>query len=485
MKIKNIIPYVILLNRTSLANIILPSGKEVPKSLLHYFSCQTGNTVCINGNGRSCHYEYISYCESPDIQIEKISKDFDIGNFPPSDFCKLINESCQYINIYVPEISDNDVYDLDQYLSCGYNDSICQYGNYNGCKKVLDKCWGKYPVKDCRNLSETCDNIYKQYNDEVAIFTPDNTRLPKPLTQYFGCLLGDISCKREETKKCLDHYTICNPERQSELIEYINNNDEIDYLEPNDYCDKHKKACEYIMEYNNSFNSRYIYDLEIYECEINTQSCYYGKRSSCRMAYSMCESKYPNDACNKLLSKCNEIDQLYQSYNLLYTPSGAEVPQPLLKYFDIENGETAAKSCLQEYSLYCENRDQTKYINLLSNYDIGDLNYLEFCFVIKEFCGMLNSTSEKESINTFTKKTTLNTSKWQIKTKKLTTKLQTITKKPTITRWQAITKKLTTTRRSFTANKYYSKLFSSKTTSSSKISFTQSSTYLKKRPNYY
>ena len=454
MKIKYILPCIIWLTKSSLGKIILPSGVPVPEPLLSYFSCPIGNTICLNGNGRSCHYKYLEYCENDGVQAEKLAEDFDMGNFTPVEFCEVINDSCHYIDTYTPELYDSDVYDLDQYLTCGKSDTICQYGKRSGCKKALGKCWGSFPVKDCRKLSDTCDSIRKVYNDEVAVFTPDGTRLPEPLSIYFNCLYGDISCKRDETDKCYEHYDICSPDRNDDLINFLNNDEDLDYYKPEEYCEEHKKACEYIMEYNKNIKDDYIYDLDFYECENATTSCYYGKRASCRSISSYCGSKYPEDVCQKLSDKCEEIDNLLKATNPLLTPSGAEVPPQLYKYFDKSN-INSKNNCLQEYSIYCEDRDQNKYTKLISNYDTNNMSYLEFCNVLNESCNMIDNDDKPTTTitrNSTTTERTTTTKKPTTTTKKSTTtkKPTTTTKKSTTTRKSTTTKKSTTTRKTTT-----------------------------------
>jgi len=151
MKIKYILPCIIWLTKSSLGKIILPSGVPVPEPLLSYFSCPIGNTICLNGNGRSCHYKYLEYCENDGVQAEKLAEDFDMGNFTPVEFCEVINDSCHYIDTYTPELYDSDVYDLDQYLTCGKSDTICQYGKRSGCKKHLGNVGVHFLLKIVEN----------------------------------------------------------------------------------------------------------------------------------------------------------------------------------------------------------------------------------------------------------------------------------------------------------------------------------------------
>ncbi|OUM62782.1 hypothetical protein PIROE2DRAFT_67436, partial [Piromyces sp. E2] len=64
------------------------------------------------------------------------------------------------INNYDPPLTDDYIYNLDRYLICDDDDSLCQFGQESSCNAVLELCWGNYPEKDCNTLSETCKKIF-------------------------------------------------------------------------------------------------------------------------------------------------------------------------------------------------------------------------------------------------------------------------------------------------------------------------------------
>ena len=177
MTIKRLLTSVIGFASVVSASIITPSGYVVPSALEIYLDCPIGNIICKNGKGSSCNAHY-NVCEygNPIILDELLEQEgYNIGDIDPVTFCKIHKEVCDMIHSYNPPLTDDYIYNLDRYLTCGSDDTICQYGENASCKTVLEMCWDKYPKKACQNLSDTCDKLFSDDNKTTTKKTTTTT----------------------------------------------------------------------------------------------------------------------------------------------------------------------------------------------------------------------------------------------------------------------------------------------------------------------
>jgi len=149
--------------------ITLPSGNEVPEALEVYLDCPVGDTSCYNFKVRTCN-NYYEICESgePEMLGEYLQdQGYDIGNLNPGAFCEIHKEVCNYIFEYQKPITEADVYNYKDYLSCGETDFLCQYDKLNHCNAVLEQCKEQFPAEDCQLLSVVCDGIVQEEEEEI------------------------------------------------------------------------------------------------------------------------------------------------------------------------------------------------------------------------------------------------------------------------------------------------------------------------------
>lgn len=158
--------------------ITTPSGDNIPESLLSYLDCPIGDIICKNGKSSTCTAKSnVCQYSNPEILDELLSKNgHDVGNLTPDEYCKIHLDVCNMIMTYDPPLTKDYIYNLDQYLSCHKDDTICQYGKTSSCKTVLKLCMGNYPKNACRKLSNTCNMIY---GDETSNTTTEKTTTKK------------------------------------------------------------------------------------------------------------------------------------------------------------------------------------------------------------------------------------------------------------------------------------------------------------------
>ncbi|ORX87060.1 hypothetical protein BCR32DRAFT_264544 [Anaeromyces robustus] len=145
-----------------------PSGTVIPDSLLIYLDCPIGNVICKNNKSNSCTSHLILCNSKPNTLSETLSANgYDIGNLSPEKYCEVHKEVCDMVLEYEPPLTDEYIYDLDRYLTCDSDDTICQYGQKESCKSVLELCWTYYHDSDCINLSNVCDKVYG--NNDILI----------------------------------------------------------------------------------------------------------------------------------------------------------------------------------------------------------------------------------------------------------------------------------------------------------------------------
>jgi len=138
------------------------SGEVIPASLLTYLECPIGDVICKNGKGSTCTARSnVCRGSSPETLAEGLANNGydDIGGLSPKTFCKIHLEVCDMIMDYNPPLNDDDIYNLDKYLTCDMDDLACQYGKRSNCKAVLELCWKNYSIEVCQALSNTCDKI--------------------------------------------------------------------------------------------------------------------------------------------------------------------------------------------------------------------------------------------------------------------------------------------------------------------------------------
>ncbi|KAG4086575.1 hypothetical protein H8356DRAFT_1733794 [Neocallimastix lanati (nom. inval.)] len=202
MRFKNLILLTVGLTSALSTAIITPSGIEVPNTLLKYLTCPIGDVICKNGQDSICSENYnICQQSNPNILDELLTKNgHKKGNFTPNEYCKIHLEVCKMIMNYDPPLTKDYIYNLDQYLTCGKDDSICQYGKSNSCREVLKLCWGNYPKDACIKLSDTCKKINS--NSNITNITTNNTSSYKQaLKKTIKNEVKKVDTKRKTTKR--------------------------------------------------------------------------------------------------------------------------------------------------------------------------------------------------------------------------------------------------------------------------------------------
>jgi len=182
------------------------SGENIPDSLLTYLECPIGDVICKNGKGSTCTARSnICRGSSPETLAEGLANNGygDIDGLSPEKFCKIHLEVCDMIMDYNPPLNGDDIYNLDKYLTCDVDDSICQYGKRSNCKAVLELCWKSYSIEACQALSNTCDKINgsDRRNDRRSSTTPSKSITKKYSTK-------SSTTKRSTTKSTTKRKTI-------------------------------------------------------------------------------------------------------------------------------------------------------------------------------------------------------------------------------------------------------------------------------------
>eukprot|EP00833_Pecoramyces_ruminatium_P002731 jgi/Orpsp1_1/1176763/evm.model.c7180000058907.1 len=138
----------------------LPSGIDCPVSLMRYLQCTVGDNDCRLGQSHTCMVNF-NDCRTNMTEKYLTSRNHILGNFTPKQYCAILEEVCQSVRTYEAPITDEDVYNLDQYLACPKDDYRCKDKMNTICYAVYTKCINNYPNKDCEKLSKTCAKIYQ------------------------------------------------------------------------------------------------------------------------------------------------------------------------------------------------------------------------------------------------------------------------------------------------------------------------------------
>eukprot|EP00833_Pecoramyces_ruminatium_P014123 jgi/Orpsp1_1/1188155/evm.model.d7180000062864.1 len=137
----------------------LPSGIECPVSLRKYLECRVGDKDCRFGQSHSCMVN-LADCNTMTKKY-LTSRNHILGNFTPQQYCAIHFEVCQIAKNYDTPITYDDVYNLNQYLTCSKDDYRCKDNMNSICYAVYTKCINNYPNKDCEKLNKTCAKIYQ------------------------------------------------------------------------------------------------------------------------------------------------------------------------------------------------------------------------------------------------------------------------------------------------------------------------------------
>jgi len=138
----------------------LSSGIECPVSLMRYLQCTVGDRDCRLGQSHTCMVNF-NDCRTSMTKKYLTSRNHVLGEFTPKQYCSVLEEVCSSASSYEPPITDNDVYNLKQYLVCPKDDFRCKERMNSICYAVYTKCINNYPNKDCENLNKTCAKIYQ------------------------------------------------------------------------------------------------------------------------------------------------------------------------------------------------------------------------------------------------------------------------------------------------------------------------------------
>ncbi|KAG4101788.1 hypothetical protein H8356DRAFT_1654255 [Neocallimastix lanati (nom. inval.)] len=139
-------------------DIKVSSGATIPTSLLKYFDCPTKDSMCQDGQVRTCMVNY-NDCRANMTKRYLTKKHHILGNLTPKQYCSIHEEACQFIKSFDPPVTDEEVNDLGRYFTCNKTDYDCKTSKLDTCKAVLEKCWNNYPYQTCNQLSITCSKI--------------------------------------------------------------------------------------------------------------------------------------------------------------------------------------------------------------------------------------------------------------------------------------------------------------------------------------
>ena len=399
MKVKEVLSFTLGLVSIVSGAVKTPSGEVIPNSLLRYLECPIGNSFCKDGQIRTCMVNF-NDCRTEKTVKYLTERGHKLGNLSPSKYCDIHYEVCNMITNYNPPLTDDYIYNLDKYLTCGESDAYCQSGQSNSCRTVLVECWGKYPSKYCIKLADVCDKLYDEYFDSNAITTPSGKKVPKSLLTYLSCIIGDDACKKSMKSKCLTRYNYCkylNPmDLKSQLIHY---GFEVGSLTGEEYCSIYNEVCKMIDKFNPPVTARNVYDGDHYlTCDKKDNYCKKSKQESCRQVLIQCWREYPFEACNNLYDNyCSKIE-FDENEQRILTPSGKEVPLTLLNYLDCPIGEVNCKNgkirqC-KHFAEPCANTQPLVLEQSLREYEVDIGLYLtpqEYCSIHNEVCDMISS----------------------------------------------------------------------------------------------
>jgi len=147
----------------------LPSGIDVPTSLLKYFQCAADDKKCQQKQTKACKTKY-NDCRTKMTEKYLTSKKHILGNLTAKQYCSIHEEVCQSIetiNSQTPkenekEKENEDIFNVKQYLSCPKDDYDCKNKMNTLCYENLNKCYNNYPYEKCQELySNGCSKIYE------------------------------------------------------------------------------------------------------------------------------------------------------------------------------------------------------------------------------------------------------------------------------------------------------------------------------------
>ncbi|KAG4099824.1 hypothetical protein H8356DRAFT_1037240 [Neocallimastix lanati (nom. inval.)] len=166
MKIINLLYFTIGFVSVSLGAVIpvyTSSGNIVPEPLLTYLDCPIGDIVCKDNMRNKCTKSkaYKICMDSDPLKLEESlsKKKIDIGDYNPYEYCRIHNKVCDMIESYNKPLTKDLIFDIDKYLTCKSDDDDCKLSKGSTCRFVVKMCWGNYPKKACKKLSETCEKI--------------------------------------------------------------------------------------------------------------------------------------------------------------------------------------------------------------------------------------------------------------------------------------------------------------------------------------
>jgi len=148
----------------------LPSGVNVPTSLLKYFQCTAGDKKCQQEQSQTCMTK-LKDCSTNMSEKYLTKKKHILGNLTAKQYCNLHEEVCQAIKtndagaeteVETPKDENkDDMFNVDQYLTCPKDDYNCKNKMNTLCYENLNQCWNKYPFEKCEALyNNGCSKIY-------------------------------------------------------------------------------------------------------------------------------------------------------------------------------------------------------------------------------------------------------------------------------------------------------------------------------------
>ncbi|OUM62790.1 hypothetical protein PIROE2DRAFT_10824 [Piromyces sp. E2] len=126
-----------------------PLGKDIPHSLVTYLSCPRNDIKCKKKKKILCK-KSSSICQKnnhKNLGQKLRENDHIINNLSPEIDCQIFVEVCDMIMKYEPPFTDNYIYNLNHYLSCNADNTICQYEQDGSYRTVLDRYFQNMSIK--------------------------------------------------------------------------------------------------------------------------------------------------------------------------------------------------------------------------------------------------------------------------------------------------------------------------------------------------